>query len=336
MKRAFTLVEVLFALSISAMVMVGACFLMFNMAEILQRFEETEPFEEHVNGVEIFLKNILKNSQIPSERDYSITTAEFAENKNLGKGNPPDSMMGDKSKLYFGVLDDIPFFISRRGFSPEKDAWLDFRENDGLYILWTFAKNENYNAASDDRPIYESLVSPYITSLAYVYIDEDGRWIEEDDMDYISSTSIASNQMPNFIKIVFERGKETHTRYISLIGNVDPKYEPSAENDSSASNRRSQGGGEGGGDGGRGQGGGGGDGRGGRPDAGGRGADGGSNGGDGGRRGGGVNAGGGPNGGANAGGQSGRAPRGSGISGRAGGQGAGGARGGRPAGGGAR
>ena len=313
MKRAFTLIEVLFALSISAMVMVGACFLMFNMAQILQRFEEAEPFEEHVNGVEVFLKNILKNSQIPSERDYSITTAEFAENKNLGKGNPPDSMMGDKSKLYFGVMDDIPFFISRRGFSPEKDAWLDFREHDGLYILWTFAKNENYNSASDDRPIYESLVSPYIASLAYVYIDDDGRWIEEDDMDYISSTSLASNQMPNFIKIVFERGRETHTRYISLIGNVDPKYEPSAENDSSASNRRSQGGGEGGGDGGRGGG----------ADSGGRGADGGSHGGDGGRRGGAAGGGGGQNGG-------------SGVSGRAGGQGAGGARGGSPAGGGAR
>ena len=165
MKRGFTLIEVLFSLAISAIVMVGACVLMFNMSSILERFEEEEPFDVHVNGVEVFLKSVLKNSQMPDSRDYTNSFAAFAENANLGKGNPPDSMMGDKSKICFGVMDDIPFFLSRRGFSPEKDAWLDFREKDGLYIIWTFAKNENYNSASDDRPIYESLVSPFVVSM---------------------------------------------------------------------------------------------------------------------------------------------------------------------------
>ncbi len=242
MKRAFTLIEVLFSLAISAIVMVGACVLMFNMSSILERFEGDEPFDVHVNGVEVFLKNILKNSQMPQERDYSNTFTAFAENSNLGKGNPPDSMMGDKSKISFGVMDDIPFFISRRGFSPEKDAWLDFREKEGLYIIWTFAKNENYNSASDDRPVYESPVSPFVVSMSYVYIDEDGRWLEEEDMDYISSSSVASNQMPNFIKLVFERGKETHTRYISLLSNVDGEFAPSVSSSSSRNNSSSGGG----------------------------------------------------------------------------------------------
>lgn len=244
MKRAFTLIEVLFSLAISALVMVGACVLMFNMSSILERFEEDEPFDVHVNGVELFLRNILKNSQMSSSRDYTNNIEAFAENSNLGKGNPPDSMMGDKSKICFGVMDDIPFFISRRSFSPEKDAWLDFREKDGLYIIWTFAKNENYNSANDDRPIYESLVSPFVVSMAYVYVDDDGRWLEEEDMDYLSSNSIASNQMPNFIKLVFERGKESYTRYISLLTNVDSEFSPSSETSSSA-NRNSSSGGDG-------------------------------------------------------------------------------------------
>lgn len=243
MKRGFTLIEVLFSLAISAIVMVGACVLMFNMSSILERFEEEEPFDVHVNGVEVFLKSVLKNSQMPDSRDYTNSFAAFAENANLGKGNPPDSMMGDKSKICFGVRDDIPFFLSRRGFSPEKDAWLDFREKDGLYIIWTFAKNENYNSASDDRPIYESLVSPFVVSMSYVYIDDDGRWLEEEDMDYVSSSSVASNQMPNFIKLVFERGKETHTRYISLLSNVDGEFAPSGSSAASSRNNSSNGGG---------------------------------------------------------------------------------------------
>ncbi|MBO5781294.1 MAG: prepilin-type N-terminal cleavage/methylation domain-containing protein [Opitutales bacterium] len=243
MKRGFTLIEVLFSLAISAIVMVGACVLMFNMSSILERFEEEEPFDVHVNGVEVFLKSVLKNSQMPDSRDYTNSFAAFAENANLGKGNPPDSMMGDKSKICFGVMDDIPFFLSRRGFSPEKDAWLDFREKDGLYIIWTFAKNENYNSASDDRPIYESLVSPFVVSMSYVYIDDDGRWLEEEDMDYVSSSSVASNQMPNFIKLVFERGKETHTRYISLLSNVDGEFAPGGSSAASSRNNSSNGGG---------------------------------------------------------------------------------------------
>ena len=243
MKRGFTLIEVLFSLAISAIVMVGACVLMFNMSSILERFEEEEPFDVHVNGVEVFLKSVLKNSQMPDSRDYTNSFAAFAENANLGKGNPPDSMMGDKSKICFGVRDDIPFFLSRRGFSPEKDAWLDFREKDGLYIIWTFAKNENYNSASDDRPIYESLVSPFVVSMSYVYIDDDGRWLEEEDMDYVSSSSVASNQMPNFIKLVFERGKETHTRYISLLSNVDGEFAPGGSSAASSRNNSSNGGG---------------------------------------------------------------------------------------------
>ena len=140
-------------------------------------------------------------------------------------------------------MDDIPFFLSRRGFSPEKDAWLDFREKDGLYIIWTFAKNENYNSASDDRPIYESLVSPFVVSMSYVYIDDDGRWLEEEDMDYVSSSSVASNQMPTFIKLVFERGKETHTRYISLLSNVDGEFAPGGSSAASSRNNSSNGGG---------------------------------------------------------------------------------------------
>ena len=243
MKRGFTLIEVLFSLAISAIVMVGACVLMFNMSSILERFEEEEPFDVHANGVEVFLKSVLKNSQMPDSRDYTNSFAAFAENANLGKGNPPDSMMGDKSKICFGVMDDIPFFLSRRGFSPEKDAWLDFREKDGLYIIWTFAKNENYNSASDDRPIYESLVSPFVVSMSYVYIDDDGRWLEEEDMDYVSSSSVASNQMPNFIKLVFERGKETHTRYISLLSNVDGEFAPGGSSAASSRNNSSNGGG---------------------------------------------------------------------------------------------
>ena len=243
MKRGFTLIEVLFSLAISAIVMVGACVLMFNMSSILERFEEEEPFDVHVNGVEVFLKSVLKNSQMPDSRDYTNSFAAFAENANLGKGNPPDSMMGDKSKICFGVRDDIPFFLSCRGFSPEKDAWLDFREKDGLYIIWTFAKNENYNSASDDRPIYESLVSLFVVSMSYVYIDDDGRWLEEEDMDYVSSSSVASNQMPNFIKLVFERGKETHTRYISLLSNVDGEFAPGGSSAASSRNNSSNGGG---------------------------------------------------------------------------------------------
>lgn len=236
--RAFTLVEVLLALAISALVMVGACALMFNMANVIRHFENGTPFDMHVNGVENFLKNSLANSAFPSGMDYTLTgSASSQKTAAIYAGNPPDSTLAQKSKICFGILDDKPLYLSKRGFSPEKIAWLDFREGEGLYLLWMFVKNENPNSFTDERSVYEIQLSPYVEKFEYIYIDSDGRWLSEDDMDNLSSSSIAAGTLPNYLKLYFKRGAETFERYVPLARVMDSKFAP-AGSSTSASNSR--------------------------------------------------------------------------------------------------
>ena len=239
-RGAFTLIEMLFALAISGLVMVGACALMFNMSAVLRHFEEGEPFDLHVNGVENFLKCAIKNSAFPSDMDYSLAGASGSAKNNLLVGNPPDATLAEKRKICFGVLSDLPLYIAKREFSPEKIAWLDFREDEGLYLLWTFIKNEDPDSFTNERCVYEFLISPYIEKFEYVYIEEDGRWIYEEDMDMLSSSTIAAGSLPSFLKHSFKRGDQTFERFISLNSVVDSQFAPSSSSSSSSSSSNSQ------------------------------------------------------------------------------------------------
>lgn len=239
--RAFTLLETLFAIAISGVVMVGACALMFDMASVLRHFEEGEPFDLHVNGVENFLKSALRNSDFPSGMDYSLTGASGTSSGKLLIGNPPDATLAEKRKICFGILNDMPLYIAKRGFSPEKVAWLDFREDEGLYLLWTFIKNEDPDSFTDERCVYEFLISAYVEKFEYVYIEEDtGRWLYEEDMDMLSSSSIAAGSLPKFLKLTFKRGAETFERYVPLSPVVDSQFAPSQSASSGQSGASSQ------------------------------------------------------------------------------------------------
>ncbi len=225
-KSAFTLVEILIAMAISGLVMIGVCVLMFNTSLAIRHFEEAEPFDLHVNGVENFLRYSFRNSAQITQDD--LKKAGVSEMKGTGKiitALPPDSFAGDKVKLCFGVADDRPLFIARRGISPEKAAFLDFRGEDGLYIIWFFLKNENPNSLSEN-PVYETLISPFVKSLEYVYIDSDDKWYFQADMDTSPASGIEAKSLPSMIKLEFERANEKFTRYISLVSNTDSQFEP--------------------------------------------------------------------------------------------------------------
>lgn len=245
--RAFTLVEMLLALAISAMVMAGAVALMFDMGSVMRHFEEGDSFDLHVNGVEDFLAKAFRNSAFPSDLPQSLAGSS-ASSGAVRQGNPPDSMSGDDRRLCFGVIDDRPFFVARRGFSPEKVAWLDFRRDGGLYVLWTFVKNENADSSvvsESDRPVHESLVSPFVTEFEYVYIDSFGKWTYETDMENPSASSASSTTLPDFVRLKFKRGREEDVRFVPLSMSMDSQFAPSAQ--ASQSQSRSQTGQQGGG-----------------------------------------------------------------------------------------
>ena len=253
-RGAFTLVELLAAMAIAGLVMAGACVLMFNTSMAARYFEEGEPFDVHVNGVENFVTYCFRNAAFPEGMESGLTGGADTPEAPIVWGLPPESFLNERKKLCFGVLDDRPFFISRRGFSPEKIAWLDFRERDGLYLVWRFVKNESYDEY-DEAPLYESLLSPYVNAFEYVYVDSDGNWTFEGDSEYLP-VGISDGTMPNYVRISFERGGEKFSCTVPLSSSVDSVYAVESSDSGGASGASGGSGGASGGDSGGGSGGG--------------------------------------------------------------------------------
>ena len=230
----FSLFEVLLAMSIAGIVMTAACGMLFNMVSIMESFESENPFSSHVDRVEKFLNARLSMSRFSAEADESLRGSSLSQDLNISYSRPPDANTSEDLRLCFGVLDDHPLFISSKLISSENVCWLDFSEDEGLSLLWCFAKKEDTFSEDSQRPVYRTKISPYVKSIEYLYYYSDGfGWTWETE---IAEGSDASKQLPAFIKLSFENGTEKAERYIPIFGIVDTSfYKPSSYKSSGSS-----------------------------------------------------------------------------------------------------
>lgn len=212
LKKAFTLIECVLAISISALVMFGGAALLFNIWGLGELLERGGGLKAHADGVESFLRAQFAGSSIA---DTSALGETFASNddKTIFVAKHPDSMANTEWLLAFGNLYDHPFYVSPTGFSPEKLCWLEFKDGT-LSVIWKFISPEVYG---EDCAIYKSPISRRVESVAYLYYDDVGSWKEEESLR--STTTVST--MPQYIKLYFRNGEETIARTISLTSFID-------------------------------------------------------------------------------------------------------------------
>lgn len=210
MKKGFTLIETLLSLAISAMILLGCFALMNNMYNIVSTLEEGDPLDDHANGVENFLTGCIRNAKFPDKMENSLVGSK--NNSITGGvrlGVNPESTSLETPQICFGVPKDVPFFISRKNFSPEKICWMELFD-DGLYLMWTFIQPESKDR---DRNIYKSLISPYVSDVSYIYLRSDGSFKEETE---ITIDENGAYTLPMLFKLHFKRGSEEQYRNIEL------------------------------------------------------------------------------------------------------------------------
>ncbi len=210
--KAFTLVEVVLATAISAVILFGCCAMMFDMVNIIEYFERGWSLRSHADGVEKFLRSSFMNSSSVQTSEIGETLANNSA-KTIYLAHDPDSSLGDYY-LCFSANYEHPFYVSPFKFSPDKICFLEL-DNDGLWIVWRFVVSEDKNS---DPAIYRTQVSPWVTAMSYFYYDDTSGWQEEEE---IRTSAASSSLMPTYIKLVFERGDETIERLISLESMVD-------------------------------------------------------------------------------------------------------------------
>ena len=166
--RGFTLLEILLALALAAMLLVGLNTFVFSMGELWGRQSEVRLFELHTRAVTRWLQAELRDAVRPpparDDRD-PITVGEI-RTRGAGTDNLLTYELREGGRLMSWPDQPLPDVVCS----------LQVRPREGLVLLW----HSRLETKFADEPPRETLVSPWVSGFAYEYYDEDLRqWRKE-------------------------------------------------------------------------------------------------------------------------------------------------------------
>jgi len=201
----FTLLEVLLAVALGAVLLTSMTTLLFGMAELWGAGSNERLFEKHARGVSRFI-----------ESSFQKASLRYASEE---EGNEPLFWMdweGDsyqKREFLSFELDQSPgALIWPEDPLPHVVCSLDFDGREGLFLLWRSRLEDVF----DEEPPRRTLISPFVKQIRYHYIEyeeDDPEWeIEEEPLTEVDDTYL----MPERIELVFQFGSEEIERQIIL------------------------------------------------------------------------------------------------------------------------
>ncbi|MCD8481941.1 MAG: prepilin-type N-terminal cleavage/methylation domain-containing protein [Verrucomicrobia bacterium] len=204
-RRGFTLIEILLALGLSAVVLTALSFHLFTLSSIWLNSTDDDHFGRHADGVANFLNNSIANST------GTTAGAQNARTLPVEWAHPPGVSDLRDPQLRFRVADRHPFFALEGGAFPEVTAYLQFERNDGLLLLWSSSFQIE---VEDTRDLQRSLLSRFVTRVEYCYFDrEDNRWHTDETPRRDDSNEFI---VPDFLRLTFSRGEEELQRVVYL------------------------------------------------------------------------------------------------------------------------
>jgi len=199
---AFTLLEILLALALTALVLVSLNVFVFSMGELWGRNSDVRLFDRHVRAVTRFLENELRTAALPPS---------------VAAGAAP--IVPQEIKPASGTTDNLITFELPAGNRllvwpdrplPEVVCSLQARDREGLVLLWHSRLETKF---SDDPP-RETVITPFVTALAYDYYDPDFKtWKTETT---IRKDNTGQLQTPQRLRLKFAYGKMKRESVIAL------------------------------------------------------------------------------------------------------------------------
>ncbi len=201
-EHAFTLLEILLALALTALVLVSLNTFVFSMGELWGRNADVRLFDRHVRAVTRFLDQELHAASLPPYAAAGTSPIVPQEIKPLN--GTTDNLLtyeltaGDRLLVW----PDRPL--------PEVVCSLQAREREGLVLLWHSRLETKFN----DDPPRETVITPLVTALAYDYYDPDFRtWKTEETIRKNASGQLLT---PQRLRLRFAYGKLKRESVITL------------------------------------------------------------------------------------------------------------------------
>ena len=164
----FTLLEVLLALALVALLLVSLNTFIFSMGELWGRRTDVRLFDQHVRAVTRFLEHELRAAALPPAARPNSTPIALQEIK------PQFGLM--EKMLTFELPAGSRLFNWPERPLPEVVCSFQARQKEGLVMLWHSRLEKNFET---DAP-RESVITPLVTALSYDYYDpETNRWTTE-------------------------------------------------------------------------------------------------------------------------------------------------------------
>ena len=195
----FTLLEVLMALTLSAVLLVAALAHIISLANIWAVSDSDDFFRQHVDGVTLFLSN-------------SFARSEGMENEEEGEpvvwGRPPGYTEFDPPLLTFSLKESPPLLVWEERTLPGITAHLFHNTRGELTLIW----HSRHSDLEEEDEVRQTQISTFVKKIEYCYYDTEGKQWEmfdrpEEDRD-------GQYLLPDFIKLHFQYEEET---YVSPI-----------------------------------------------------------------------------------------------------------------------
>ncbi len=209
--RAFTLIEILLALFLAAVVLVSVNLFVFSMGELWGRGGDDRLFDRHVNGVTRFLQNSIDRATAemrpePEGRDAGGRLASTY------LGEPPSDRGFGEKYITFELLESPGLLIWPERPLPFVVCYLEFAGDEGLFLLWHSRLEEGF----EDDPPRRTRLSPFARAPVFEYYDpENESWSERRDFD---TDAEGNDLLPDRVRIPFVSEKRETERVVSLYG----------------------------------------------------------------------------------------------------------------------
>jgi prepilin-type N-terminal cleavage/methylation domain-containing protein len=201
-RRAFTLIEIVLAMALVGLVLVGMNTFIFSMGELWGRNTDVRLFDQHVRAVTRFLQREMVRATLPPAASTGATPVGIQPI--TPRGGTQENLITFEELSGNRILSwpDVPL--------PEVFCSLQVRRDKGLFLLW---HSDLENHFYDDPP-RETLVSPFVTALAYDYFDADfNKWTTETALRMDSSGNPLA---PQRLRVTFAYEKLTREAVVTV------------------------------------------------------------------------------------------------------------------------
>jgi prepilin-type N-terminal cleavage/methylation domain-containing protein len=203
MKRSgFTMLEVLIAVVIVALLLLALNTFIFSMGELWGRGSEVRLFDQHVRNVTRFMQQELERAALPPAGRSGQAAIALQEVR-------PQN--GATEQMLTFELSEGCRLINWPGHAlPDVVCSLAVRDREGLLLLWHSKLEKNFTT---DAP-RETVITPLVTAMSYDYYDTDfKRWQTETTLRNDAS---GKPMVPQRLRFTFTYDKMTRETIVTL------------------------------------------------------------------------------------------------------------------------